>query len=377
VKLKRNIFINVILLLTSLLVSCAILEGFLRIYNPFEMRVRGDKIVLPVKRNYFYRNDYIPGPDNFITNKKNSLGFRGEEPPENFWQYLTIITVGGSTTECSFITDGKTWPDLLRDRLRKNFSHVWLNNAGFDGHSTFGHIVLMEDYIIKIKPKVALFLIGTNDFGIDDTTEYDNINIGRISFTSFKMMIKSLSAHSEFLSLGLNFYRLILARMGGLGTADVPINFNTSGRITLTEAYSEKIKRIHKDKYLRGYESRLIKLVHISKQNGIKPVLITQPMLWGDVVDSLTNINLATIKLDTDMNGKLAWELLELYNDITRRVGREEGILVIDLAKKMPKNLLYFYDDVHYTNQGARKVAEIIYEDLYPFLRTSRDEKVH
>jgi hypothetical protein len=49
-------------------------------------------------------------------------------------------------------------------------------------------------------------------------------------------------------------------------------------------------------------------------------------------------------------------------------VGKENGLLVIDLAQKMPHNSLYYYDFMHYTNEGAQKVAEIIYEDLYPFV---------
>jgi len=60
--------------------------------------------------------------------------------------------------------------------------------------------------------------------------------------------------------------------------------------------------------------------------------------------------------------------VLRLYNDVLRKVGKENGLLVIDLAQKMPHNSLYYYDFMHYTNEGAQKVAEIIFEDLYPFV---------
>jgi len=114
---KNSILMNILLSLLGCLIALVLLEGLLRIYNPIDLRVRGDKIVLPINRNYRYKNDTIPGLDKVIVHRKNSLGFRGEEPPIDFMKYLTIITIGGSTTECSQISDGKTWPDILCNKL--------------------------------------------------------------------------------------------------------------------------------------------------------------------------------------------------------------------------------------------------------------------
>ena len=64
----------------------------------------------------------------------------------------------------------------------------------------------------------------------------------------------------------------------------------------------------------------------------------------------------------------LGWEVLELYNDVVRQRGREAGVLVIDLAREMPKNSAYYYDLMHYTNAGAALVADIVAAHLTPFL---------
>ena len=64
------------------------------------------------------------------------------------------------------------------------------------------------------------------------------------------------------------------------------------------------------------------------------------------------------------MNGDLGWEVLELYNDVVRQRGREAGVLVIDLAREMPKNSTYYYDLMHYTNAGAALVADIVAAQL-------------
>ncbi|MEI7990416.1 MAG: hypothetical protein WCI88_15385, partial [Chloroflexota bacterium] len=69
------------------------------------------------------------------------------------------------------------------------------------------------------------------------------------------------------------------------------------------------------------------------------------------------------------------WKLLEKYNAALKDIGKEKNVLVIDLADKMPKSSRYYYDFVHYTNEGARKVAEIIEEDLYPYLSEKYKQK--
>ena len=70
------------------------------------------------------------------------------------------------------------------------------------------------------------------------------------------------------------------------------------------------------------------------------------------------------------MTGKLKWEILERYNDVTREVGQEAGVPVIDMAILLPKNTTFFYDYIHYTKQGADAVAQILHQQLCPILQT-------
>ena len=62
------------------------------------------------------------------------------------------------------------------------------------------------------------------------------------------------------------------------------------------------------------------------------------------------------------------WETLEAFNDVTRKVGHENNVLVIDLARQMPKSSRYFWDYMHYTNEGAQVVTDIVYRSLCPML---------
>ena len=136
---------KVFLLAVGCVAALFFMEIVLRIYSPFMLRLKGNMLDLPKNIDIRIENPGNIKLDQNIAHSKNSLGFRGEDPPINFNDYVTIIAVGGSTTECYYLSDGNTWIDQLGDRLEGEIGKVWVNNAGFDGHSTFGHKILMID----------------------------------------------------------------------------------------------------------------------------------------------------------------------------------------------------------------------------------------
>jgi len=110
------------------------------------------------------------------------------------------------------------------------------------------------------------------------------------------------------------------------------------------------------------------RLLTICRRHKMIPVLVTQPVLYGNCVDPTTGVNFAHKFVAKHMDGATAWKVLELYNDVVRQVGRDQGVLVIDLARRMPKDSRYYFDLMHYTNAGAEKVADIIATQLTPYL---------
>ncbi|QEC42329.1 SGNH/GDSL hydrolase family protein [Pseudobacter ginsenosidimutans] len=337
------------------------MEIILRIYNPFGFRLKGDQIILPVNTKLTIQNSINPKLDSVIVNTRNELGFRGESKPADFNSRLSIITVGGSTTECHFNNDDKTWPALLEHKLDDSFQHVWLNNAGLDGHSTFGHQVLLQDYLVKIKPKVILFLTGVNDVESDRPSFHDQQN-KRGAFSDLKHYLVN---NSEVLSLLVNLARGWKAQQTH-NTSGVNIDPRQLPVSHMTDAESAAQLKLQQQ-FLPGYRERVRELMDTCLKYQIKPVFITQPLLYGEGIDSVTQVNLATIR-HKNVSGKCSWQVLELYNDELRKLGAERNILVIDLAARMPKNSLYFYDESHFTNAGTEKVASIVNESLAPWL---------
>lgn len=212
--------------LAGCLVALAVLEVLLRVYNPLEMRFRPDRIVLPVNKRYIFDNtEKFPTKLAKTTvHTKNALGFRGAPPPRDFRDYLTIITIGGSTTECFYLSDGRTWPDLLGQNLSRRFNRVWVNNAGLDGATTYRHLILMEDYVAQLRPKVVLFLIGINDVGAGDIAAAEQRR-GH----DLRHRWQALLNRSEVYALGQNLSRYFVAQSRGLHHTQ--IDLRAAGRL--------------------------------------------------------------------------------------------------------------------------------------------------
>jgi GDSL-like Lipase/Acylhydrolase family len=361
---------NTLLIIISLFVALSICEVVLRIYNPFGFRIKGDNIVLPVNKTEILHHYNCTKIDALVVHHNNSLGFKGPEPPKDFANWLTIVTVGGSTTECLEISENRGWPHQLGVKLQQKFNKVWVNNAGFCGQTTYGHYILIHNFIAKLKPKVALFLIGINEVGVSNPKEFDTRMGTEISFRSLDKFLSALAYRSEVASLALNLYRYTFPKsvqavgqrdMGELDLAKLPT-------LELTAAEQAALLKTHAEKYVPAFEVRLRRLLKVTKDNGILPVLCTQPVVYGPVKDDLTGIDLGKIRVAKGMNGAVGWQVLELYNDVTRRVGAEKGLLVIDEAREMPKSSRYYYDLMHYSNAGGEKFAEIAARHLSPYL---------
>jgi lysophospholipase L1-like esterase len=361
----KNILKNLGVLLGGCLVALLLLEVLLRIHNPLEIRFKPNRIVLPVNKHYIINNvgKFTKLPPVTI-HTKNCLGFRGAPPPRNFSDYLTIVTVGGSTTECFYLSDGHTWTALLGRELSQDFNRLWINNAGLDGATTYRHLILMEDYIDKLRPKVVLFLFGINDVGEGDiAAEEAEKQEGHY----LRNLWRAVLYRSEVYCLEQNLYHYLIAQRRGLRHRQINLRkVRTLDRIP--EATAQKTLQYYRTKSLPFYVARVEKLIKVSRDHGIEPVFITQPTLYGPGLDPVTGVNLATVRLRSHVNGGLMFKIVNLYNDVTRQEAQKHRALLIDLAREMPHNSAYYYDYLHYTDPGAAEVAAIIDRHLAPWL---------
>jgi lysophospholipase L1-like esterase len=360
-------------------ITLVLIEGLLRVYNPLVLTVKGDTISLPANVHFDIRNPGLPGIDAVVSYSRNSIGFRGPEPPLDLGRYLSLITVGGSTTECLFLSDGETWPALLEKDLQHSFRDVWVNNGGFDGHSTFGHLVLIKDYVTELKPKVVLLMAGINDMNFTGGTPMDkslaerhggetyllNVLRGWSTDGTGPSLLSRAAQYSELAALVQN-----LARYREAKRLDLPhraLDLHSMARYTgPPHVIEQQLAGIRNN---RGpFAERLKQIYDLTNAAGIDLVLVTQSALWGAGVDDVTGVEVGDIAIALG-NARSFWQGLEIFNDALRELGRQHDLLVIDLATEMPKSSRYYYDGLHFNPVGAARVAAIMTARLCPHLR--------
>jgi len=341
-----------------------LLELSLRVYNPFGLRITGDKIVLFPYKHFVTENTKFDKIERRIVRSNNSLGFRGAEPPADFGNSLTVIAVGGSTTECFYLSDGKSWPERLGQQLEQSFNRVWVNNAGMDGHSTFGHAVLLRDYLIGLKPRVLVFLTGLNDMGLAEAGPYDRLLTGGGDRPLAARLFLKAAAMSRTLALAQNVY--LYSRTKETGLAHSQLDLKSQVPVKAPQGLLKALRARHAP-FAEAYALRLKALVRTARQNGMEPVLATQPMPCGKGTDPETGVDLALLPTgDEFVNCAVKWDILEMYNDAARRVAAEEKAPLADVAEQLPKDSRYFYDIAHFTDSGAAALAHYIYKDICP-----------
>lgn len=344
-------------LVFSVLLTVLLLEVVLRVYNPLDTSVRGNQINLKTNITSTYTGGSNSQLDSKIVHRKNNIGFRGKDY-ESAKGLPRIFAVGGSTTENVYLTEGKTWPDILEYYLRPNFPNLWMNNAGFSGHSTFAHQLLLEEHIAMYDPDLVIFLVGINDVNRSDLDDH--------ALRFWEPKFAELAGYSELVSLVLNIYRSL--RAGEQNITHNTKGLNEDWLVTWDISKAETEAAITYTRRLTiAYHERLTRLVETTREIGAIPFLVTQPTLYGDVVDDRTGIDLGKIYV-SQVDGITAWKILELYNDITRVVARDLEVKLVDLASELPKSSYYFYDTIHFTNEGAARVGSILHQELEPYL---------
>ena len=361
-KKKPTLWSNVKALFFGVLVSLLLIELLLRAFHPIPFRVKHGKIVLPANQHITHKNPQSNKLEHIISYSRNSLGLRGEEMPAKQNEWIKIITIGGSTTECSYNSDSLTWPELLKNKLRKRVApNIWINNAGLDGTSTFGHIILLKDHIVNLHPDYVIFLTGVNDMEEKAMGGFDTYHSDEWDTKSIKGFLRTLILKTEIGALIENLYRSRIAYRKGLTHREV--NYAKANRIVL-DSVAISIEVDAQSEYLSAYRKRILTLDSICEANNIKAIFLTQPSLFASFTDTPTGLDFTTLEITTGRNAVTQGKILQRYNDVLLQLASEGKIKTINLALAMPKDSRYFYDYTHYTSVGTKIVAQIVCDSI-------------
>ena len=290
--------------------------------------------------------------------KRNYFGFRGEEiSPEK----IEAIIIGGSTTDERYKPEEFTITGYLNKNLKENGIDIKIINAGIEGQSTRGHISNFQDWFPRLKgfaPKYILFYVGINDTGssykdIGYNNATDGFVINPNKSESFRDNIKSRSILYDLLRKTKHKYYL------GNENKRVTYDFKASSKERSEQGvkeyytFKEKLKIYNLEEVLKKnkkridyYLNNIDKLVAHSNKIGATPIFINQEGQQGWYSESLFALNISLIKHCEKKK----------YN-------------CIDLAKKLIGKPEYWWDGLHTTGAGSKKIAELITPEILSFMK--------
>lgn len=349
-KAWKELLVRIGLPILSIIISVIVLEFALQLTLPqpqFDTRL----MLYPhINRQLRVK---LPGVAPIVHYSTNRWGLRGDEPPDDWEAYHTIITIGGSTTHSGFIDDAQTWSALLQSNLNETVDSVWVANAGIDGHSTRGHLILMEEIIREVHPDMIIFLVGINDLAAslsDGTGLYGTSADFREAPFLFKSYLFRLVWQLGHLLAG-NVVTTQTAHQ-----AFFPIEINPDEGTPLPDDLHDLLPLAD------IYRTNLNHLIDIGEELNLEMLFLTQPLVFDDTEywQGLVGNTAWVREQNVTVSAATYWNLLDIYNGILLEVCEDRDVPCYDLASHIPHDNDYFYDIVHFNEAGSALVADEI-----------------
>lgn len=302
----------------------------------------------------------------------NNLGFRGPDIELiKSKEIQRIVCLGASESYGLYESLGKEWPAQLRSLLPESSFEVI--NASVAGISMPQYQSYLNKYVFPLNPDKVIFVI--NPFFLANIFERDK-RAGGATVQIPSTQKKITHEKPKLIESGFQWrsrYRIKQA------TKKVLIeNFpsfllayqlkNLGKQIKLAEKRElngrKPIDRVS-DEALENYREDLTALVNHTKSQGIKVVLTTYPALISATnIDQYPELFLDHRRFCIAFSFTGMVNILDRYNKSTLALATEQKLEVLDIAAVIPKDLDFFGDNVHYTDQGAAIIAKLLAEKL-------------
>lgn len=364
---------NIAVSLISIFIALAVAEIGLRFVFPSPNRYYVWKPYL--NWNFKPSPDLMPGVEGasrFIT---NSEGIRADEFTSDYT--YKILTVGGSTTECLYLDQEEAWSHLLQKNLneKQNRHQVWVGNIGKSGLNTRDHIVQLRYFLEQDADIDAIvMMIGVNDLSLrlGQDSDYDPDFLKREGAEK-KILPR---AFSQVRDDSKPFYKrtVIWQLLKNIKTGETTTRQaqDNDGKMYISwRKHRRNASRIRQtlpdltsasDEYVRNINI----IIDLAKLKSIRLILVTQPVIWKpQMEDQLSDLlwfgGVGNFQEETGKeyySTEALSNAMEIYNETLKKTCYARQVECFDLATLLPKDTTVFYDDVHFNESGAKKVAE-------------------
>ena len=278
--------------------------------------------------------------------KRNNYGFIGEEiNPKD----IKIVFMGGSTGEEMFKPYEYSIVGLLNSKFKEDEINIKITNASKGGKSTRGYVNDFLYWFPKIKdfnPNTYIFYTGLNDSSLSLPDHYDQV-IKENTYSKLEDYIKNNSIFYEFKKkIELKYFSKI-RKYYGLEEKNLYDNFELINYKAAMLKFSKK--KIDDEMLIKieNFSKNLENLKYIIDKKRLNPIFITQIQYNGIDNHSLFVIN----EYLKDFCKKNNYKIIKL-DEMNFKLDDKD-----------------FYDHVHTTVKGSKKISNLIYSDLKKYLK--------
>ena len=308
---------------------------------------------------------------------------------------LTIVFLGGSTTECLFVDADVRFPYLVGRKLEERLG-IRINsyNGGRGGNNTMHNNFLLLAKVIPLNPDIVVMMENVNDIATmilvgsywNDHAERSLVldnqeTVSKDPPPATPARRKTVDdALADLMRLALpNTWRTV--EIGGRRLRSF-LGWQTTGEgdpASVTDEFADiRGKRIEVDKTFKPDDMARSfgTFISIARAWGIHPILMTQANRAKDDPDPIVMKVFRTFESQHGVSPERFIRLLRQGNNVVRHTAKKWDVPLIDLKKHVPESSEYIYDLTHYNNTGSAFAAEIISAHLEPLIREQFLEKV-
>lgn len=293
----------------------------------------------------------LQGPNHFTT---DNLGFRGDyltvPKPSNEFR---IFMVGGSTTECLYLDDSKAITRVLQDALSKSGAGrftVKVYGAGKSGDASDDHCSMIVHRIVQLEPDMIILFAGVNDL-TRSIFGYDYLHYVLEAPPVKIPLLKSLATESQIVRRVRYLFRKSPSNVRAKSqNIYLHSRYREAAQLCASTPTSDQKPRVE----VAAYANNLKTIAGVAMAHGIRLVLMTQQSTWnGSNTPNLKEWQSMLCRGNVRYREELMDEALEAFNNQMRQAAQQYSVPLYDLARTMAKSREFFYDDVHFNDQGA------------------------
>jgi lysophospholipase L1-like esterase len=313
----------------------------------------------------------VAGPGRFRT---NSLGLRSDEPFPDARRIVYVF--GGSTAADLYLDQDEAWVALVQQGLNRTPGQprTWIGNLARPSLASV-HNLVHFDRLLPELPRADLLvnLVGVNDLQLALKSSYLDASTPETQLAwAFAIRppeggVWSRLATVRAVRLAWQTWRQ--ARFGLVQTRSAE-GYRRLRECRQTAPAANLVDTLPSlGDALAEYRGNLVALAARARAYGAPMLFLTQPTLWAERMGAAEQARLLAGGLgpiktwcthQRYFSPRALAEGMRAFNDVLRDVCRMPGVTCRDLAAALPPRAEYFYDDMHLSEAGARRVAELV-----------------